>query len=198
MNNSMQNPALALPRRKRACGCGSNIQHKAGFTLIEVLVVVAMIGLLAALLFPVFASAREKARASSCLSNYHQVATAIQRYAQDNDDKTPANGGSFSGLIRDSVPYIHTSSVFVCPDDDDRQEEGRSGSYRVPTFYQGKPLSCGWPNPYVAGEVTTSSSTTLCYEAEQDFAQAPIVPTYRHSQGTQCLFFDGHARWLSK
>ncbi len=171
---------------------------KRAFTLVEILVVIAILCLLAALLFPGFASAREKARASSCLSNYRQVAVAIQMYAQDNDDKTPANGGSFSGLIQDSVPYIHNATVFTCPDDDDIEEEGRTGSYRVPSLYQGKPLSCGWINPYVAGEVTTSSNTTLAYEAEQDFTQSPITPTYRHNGGTQMLFFDGHAHWRAK
>ncbi len=170
-------------------------KNKKGFTLVEILVVVATIGILVALLFPVLARAREKARAASCLSNYHQIGIAIQMYAQDAEDKTPANGGSFGGLIEDSVPYIHTSSVFTCPDDYDRKEEGRAGSYRVPSLYQGKPLACGWINPYVAGEVTTASTTTLTYEAEQDFTQAPIIPTYRHSNGTQILFFDGHARW---
>ncbi len=166
--------------------------------MIEILVVAAIIGILAALLFPVFGSAREKARAASCLSNYHQIGIAIQMYAQDADDKTPANGGSFEGLIEDSAPYIHTDKVFACPDDFDREEEARAGSYRVPSLYQGKPLSCGWANPYVAGETTAASTTTLAYEAEQDFAQSPIVPTYRHSKGTQVLYFDGHARWLPK
>ena len=173
-------------------------QTRAGFTLVEVLVVVAIICLLAAFLFPVLSSAREKVRASSCLSNYRQIGIAMQMYAQDADDKTPANGGSFRGLIQDCVPYIHTDKVFVCPDDDDREEEGRAGSYRVPSLYQGKPISCGWLNPYISGEVTTTATTTLAYEAEQDFAQSPILPTYRHNQGTQVLFFDGHARWVPR
>lgn len=174
------------------------MRNKRGFTLIEILVVVAIIGVLAAMLLPVFASAREKARAASCLSNYRQIGVAIQMYAQDADDKTPTNGGSFSGLMQDCVPFIKTSAIFICPDDYDRAEEGRAGSYRVPSLYQGKPLACGWGNPYVAGQITTSSTTTLVYEAEQDFAQAPIIPTYRHSSGTQLLFFDGHARWQPK
>ncbi len=65
------------------------MSKKAGFTLIELLVVIAIIAILAAILFPVFAQAREKARASSCLSNYKQIALAILQYAQDNDEKFP-------------------------------------------------------------------------------------------------------------
>lgn len=174
-----------------------NLKNRRGFTLIEILVVVAILGVLAALLFPVFLSAREKARAASCLSNYRQIGIGIQMYAQDNDGNVPANGGSFSGLIADCVPYTKTSAIFVCPDDYDRLAEGRAGSYRVPSLYQAKPIACGWDNPYVAGQTTESSITTLVYEAEQDAAQ-PIVPTYRHTKGTQVLFFDGHAKWQPK
>jgi prepilin-type processing-associated H-X9-DG protein len=43
---------------------------------------------------------------------------------------------------------------------------------------------------------TRPAETTLLYEAEQDFAEAPILPTYRHSGGTQILYFDGHAKWI--
>ncbi len=168
------------------------------FSLLEILVVVAVLGILAALLFPAFSRAREKARGATCLSNYRQIGLAIHQYAQDNDDLSPANGGSFAGLVKDCAPYIHSDKVFVCPDDYDRQEEGRAGSYRVPSRYQGKPMSCGWLNPYIGGEITTSSQTTLSYEAEQDFVQAPIRPTYRHSGGTQVLYFDGHSKWVPR
>jgi len=174
-----------LPRRARHA-----------FTLVELLVVVAIIGLLAAILFPVFFSAREKARQSTCLSNYHQIGLAIHMYASDFDDATPPDGGSFTGLIADCFPYTHDARIFDCPDDFDRLKERRDGTYRMASLYQGLPLSCGWHDPYTPAIIAKATTTTLAYEAEQDFAQSAITPTYRHGGGTQILLFDGHARWV--
>jgi prepilin-type N-terminal cleavage/methylation domain-containing protein/prepilin-type processing-associated H-X9-DG protein len=57
-----------------------------GFTLIELLVVIAIIALLAAILFPVFASARAKARQVTEISNLKQLGMAWLMYTQDNDE----------------------------------------------------------------------------------------------------------------
>ena len=65
---------------------------QAGFTLIELLVVVAIVALLAALLFPVFAKARARGRQTACLSNLRQLGLATSQYAQDFDDRYPYGG----------------------------------------------------------------------------------------------------------
>ncbi len=57
-----------------------------GFTLIELLVVIAIIAILAAILVPVFAQAREAARASACRSNLKQMGAALAMYRNDYDD----------------------------------------------------------------------------------------------------------------
>jgi len=61
----------------------------AGFTLIELLVVIATIAILAAVLFPVFAQARERAKSAACLSNLKQLGVAFRMYADDNRDLAP-------------------------------------------------------------------------------------------------------------
>ena len=64
---------------------GPSKPQRRAFTLIELLVVVATIFVLASVLFPVFAQAREKARQASCTSNLKQVGLAWLQYAQDYD-----------------------------------------------------------------------------------------------------------------
>lgn len=67
----------------------SNSQPYRGFTLIELLTVIAIIALLAAILFPVFSRARAQARETSCISNLHEIYVSLKLYREDNG-KFPA------------------------------------------------------------------------------------------------------------
>jgi len=66
-------------------------QCKKAFTLIELLVVIAIIAILSAILFPVFAQAREKARQTGCINNLKQLGLAFMQYTQDYDERFPAS-----------------------------------------------------------------------------------------------------------
>ena len=72
-----------------------------GFTLIELLIVIAIIAVLAAILFPVFAEAREKGRQTVCISNQRQLAAAVHLYLNDHDETFPL------GLVRLSDGYYN-------------------------------------------------------------------------------------------
>jgi prepilin-type N-terminal cleavage/methylation domain-containing protein/prepilin-type processing-associated H-X9-DG protein len=91
-----------------------------GFTLIELLIVVAIIGIIAAILFPVFARVRENARRSSCQSNLKQIGLGVAQYLQDYDERFPAPyrlvGGTTSAYYPVALqPYVKSSDVFLCP-----------------------------------------------------------------------------------
>jgi prepilin-type N-terminal cleavage/methylation domain-containing protein/prepilin-type processing-associated H-X9-DG protein len=65
------------------------VAGKWGFTLIELVVVIAIIGVLAAMIMPSFARARESARRAQCLSNLHQIGMAVAQYSVDNKGAMP-------------------------------------------------------------------------------------------------------------
>lgn len=93
-------------------------QRRRGFTLIELLVVIAIIAILAAILFPVFASAREKARQTVCASNLRQLGLAYIQYVQDYDEVGPNVGVQSAPVWTDDLyPYVKSTGVYSCPDD---------------------------------------------------------------------------------
>lgn len=71
-------------------GAGSGSRRSSGaFTLIELMVVIGIIAILAALLLPVLASAKEKGRRTQCINNLKQLGMALQLYADDHGDQLP-------------------------------------------------------------------------------------------------------------
>ncbi|MFM8763518.1 MAG: type II secretion system protein, partial [Spartobacteria bacterium] len=83
---SLEHPFLELSRRDEA----------KAFTVIEILVVIAIVAVLAALLFPAMSAALDRAKDTKCISNLRQIGTAVQLYANEN------NGNIVPGFARDT------------------------------------------------------------------------------------------------
>jgi len=80
---------------------------KSGFTLVEIMIVVAIIGLLAAIAIPSFLNARTRSQTSACQNNLRQISGSKDQYALDHNNTAPT---AFSDLV---PTYIKTTPV--CP-----------------------------------------------------------------------------------
>lgn len=101
------------------------MHRQSGFTLVELLIVIAIIAVLAALLFPVFTTARQASTASVCASNLRQLSKATLLYTQDYDEcfplafsRTPASEGVCLRTVWGALkPYLVDYRVALCPAD---------------------------------------------------------------------------------
>jgi prepilin-type N-terminal cleavage/methylation domain-containing protein len=95
----------------------------AGFTLLELLVGIAVIALLASLLLPALGRAKRSAHATACISNLHQIGLALQLYVEDNEHRLPycamipSANTNLKSISITLAPYLGPKQVFKCPAD---------------------------------------------------------------------------------
>lgn len=85
-----------------------------GFTLVEIMIVVTIIGLLVAIAVPNFLQARELSRSKSCVANLRQIDTAKQQYLLDKNVGTFANVTSADTTLGGLAP-LYVRSLPKCP-----------------------------------------------------------------------------------
>ena len=157
-----------------------------GFTLVELLVAIAIIAILAAILFPAFARSRENARRSSCSSNLKQISLGLMQYTQDNDGylvKTwrgplPATVGYGPSNTTDKYkwmdaiqPYVKNEKIFTCPSDDKNEpyrfRDGMNyGSYGLSNVYNEEPDKTIRDAPSDVNEAAIEDSTGTVWISE--------------------------------
>ena len=189
--------------------------RRTGFTLVELLVVVAVIALLVALLMPAMARAKESARTASCLNNLHQLSLADAAYSSDYKGRYPwflnwlytKPGDLTSGRV---YPYLRTKGVNLCPTDRTLQASkprgpatGQSppfGNSNYPRDYS-YPMNCCVCHVTDVAQFLAPSRTLLHMEGNlgrQDYSGqvGPVLANsamaFRHNGRGHLLFADLH------
>jgi len=177
--------------------------------------VIAIIAILAAILFPVFARAREKARQTSCLSNVKQVELAMLQYAQDYDEFMPryadrdCTGGrkTWDMVIG---PYMKNTQILRCPSSTYAVSLGVNYPHISTCAISGTTILPGAGLAQIKFPAQTMSfcDTTgylvycrVCYpngpRAGEETNRVPVPPKEdRHNEGVNVGYCDGHAKWL--
>jgi prepilin-type N-terminal cleavage/methylation domain-containing protein len=196
---------------------------RAGFTLIEILIVLAIVAMVAGLLFPVFATVRDKARMSSCASNLHQIHLALAQYASDNSGSLPpypsqtTAGGTIAPasstcieqsreLVDGLFPYTHSNDVWRCPSDSGSTAPYTSSCSDAVSLVKGNATSYRYQGWDWSDSQVGFSPTGLDYargdaskrSLVEDDATCPNGGTqygkYNHGGRWNRVFFDGHIK----
>ena len=143
-----------------------------------------LIMVLAALLFPVFAQARDKAREITCISNLKQIGLATMMYSQDYDERFPP------GDWMDSVkPYVKNEQIFHCPSVTKNLDSPSFGYAYNSHLIKASLSKISVPNRVYL----IFDSTDLTRNA---VSPGDNVASARHLGGANYAFADGHAMYL--
>jgi prepilin-type N-terminal cleavage/methylation domain-containing protein/prepilin-type processing-associated H-X9-DG protein len=145
----------------------------AGFTLVEILIVIAIIAVLAAIAIPAGQQVIDSGKAAGCLSNVRQLALATLAYAADNNSFLPAAGnGNAAEWPRLIEPYAggdikSRRTIFVCPGCDIPVKDA-TGSQIAMTYGMHGGLMPKGGTPKKLQSVTRPSEVILCAEMCQN------------------------------
>jgi len=106
------------------------------------LVVIAIIGILAALLLPTLAASKQRALSAQCLSNVRQIGLGMTIYAQESHELYPESGGTIlwdqidpetqkPGWMQQLLPYTKSTNIYRCPSDRKSQFSDFNGTRAV-------------------------------------------------------------------
>lgn len=158
-------------------------QNPRGYGLAVAGIVISAVGLffvpfMAAILFPVFSKARQKAQQASCMSNIKQINLSMLMYSQDHDGKLPA--------LNKWNDFADSPRTLICPSADSRELP----SYAMNAKVDGISLN----------SIKTPDEFVLIFDSEPGrnrFGGPELLPLKpRHSGGDNFGFADGHAKFV--
>jgi prepilin-type N-terminal cleavage/methylation domain-containing protein/prepilin-type processing-associated H-X9-DG protein len=186
---------------------------EAAFTLVELLIVIAIIAILAALLLPALSRAHENARQTKCASNLRQIALGVFLYADEHEDTFPAQpgdglpvraaGGDGRNYYDLLMPTLANPRVWDCPS---ATLTGLGAVGYMSYHMNGRIITT---NGLKTGAVAFPSLTLLMNDAgekrrwdraflrpDQTGGYSYDLPISNHNGGGNVAFIDGHETWF--
>lgn len=168
------------------------------FTLIEMLITVAVLGVLAALLFPMASRSVTSARAAQSLANLKSIGTVMHLYAGDNNGAFPLvwDSATSTSWIATIWPYASDrrfpgttpnalkGSIFYTP----LAENGTTAR----TYGMNEPLQLKYPSRMYLSTVPTPSKVSLVGDVKTSGSFRPDQVNYRNNGLAHVLYIDGH------
>lgn len=184
-----------------------------GFTLIELIVAMAIIAILIGLLLPALSGAREKGRIAACSANLHNIGQAFVMYGNTHGEKLPpvsTNGVTWDEAV---LPYLDNDArIFACASDRVRQG-GNTNAIRTYAVNSGsgRPFGAGssmrlfdvkndqGTEVILVGEVTATDASSRGYIGSDNSISLDGQPGSLHRSGDGCnyLFNSLAVRYLS-
>ncbi len=169
------------------------------FTLVELLTVIAIIAVLAALLFPAVKNTLASSKSTRCLSNLNQIRIAASCYSSDHDGSPLPSSFWF---VLGTQGYLPTNSpVWDCPADvrANREAAGVTASYGYNATLLGLPPTY-WNAPLIPKMVSINKPGQTLYFCDADAYYVGTPWTYhkfRHNSKMNVLFMDLHVEAVS-
>ena len=172
--------------------------NRKAFTLWEIVGILLVLVVVAALLFPIFARVNPTPKRHQCLSHLKQIGLGFMQYAQDYNERFPPISHGENGWADLLEPYLKSRQLFVCPNGEAAPDERRSD------YFMNARLS-----RFAMEKLTQSASTILGGDGQDNGATnshliEPLIsqttdktaPARRHLDGANYLFADGHVKWM--